>query len=109
MSSGERARAAEAVALFCYEAKKRIGALAAALGGLDLLVFSGGIGENSPEIRAETCAGLEFLGINIDPIRNRGSEPVINTETSRTPVRVIQTDEESMIARYTARFVLLKE
>jgi acetate kinase len=102
-------RAAEAVQLFCYQAKKGIGALAAALGGMDLLVFSGGIGENSPDIRAETCAGLDFLGITIDPVRNRGNEAVISTETSRTPVRVIQTDEESMIARYTSRFVSLKE
>ena len=108
-SRADDERAAEAVALFCYQAKKGIGALAAALGGLELLVFSGGIGENSPDIRAETCAGLEFLGIDIDPIRNRGNEPVISTEASRTPVRVIQTDEESMIARYTARFVPLKE
>ena len=95
-------RAAEAVALFCYQAKKGIGALAAALGGLDLLVFSGGIGENSPEMRAEICTGLEFLGITLDRMRNRGSDAVITTEQSRTPVRVIRTDEESMIARATA-------
>ncbi len=102
-------RAAEAVLLFCYQARKGIGALAAALGGLDLLVFSGGIGENSPEIRQETCAGLDFLGITIDPVRNRGNEPVITTDSSRTPVRVIRTDEESIIARDLARFVQLKE
>jgi acetate kinase len=102
-------RAAEAIQLFCYQARKGIGALAAALGGLDLLVFSGGIGENSPEIRAETCAGLEFLGITLETARNRGNEPVITTPTSCTPVRVIRTDEESIIARDTARFVPLEE
>jgi acetate kinase len=102
-------RAAEAVELFCYQAKKGIGALAAALGGLDLLVFSGGIGENSPEIRQETCAGLDFLGITLDPVRNRGNDPVITSDSSRTPVRVIRTDEESIIARDLARFVQLKE
>ncbi len=106
---GDDERAAEAVELFCYQAKKGIGALAAALGGLDLLVFSGGIGENSPEIRAETCTGLDFLGITIDPVRNRGSDAVISTDNSRTPVRVIRTDEESIIARDSARFVQLTE
>jgi acetate kinase len=95
-------RAAEAVALFCYQARKGIGGLAAALGGLDLLVFSGGIGENSPEVRAEICEGLEFLGLTLDAEQNRANTPVITTEQSRTPVRVIRTDEESMMAKASA-------
>jgi acetate kinase len=95
-------RAAEAVALFCYQARKGIGGLAAALGGLDLLVFSGGIGENSPEVRAEICEGLEFLGVTLDVEKNRASGALISTEQSRTPVRVIRTDEESMIAKASA-------
>ncbi len=102
-------RAAEAVDLFCYHAKKAIGGFAAALGGLDLLVFSGGIGENSPVVRAEICEGLEFLGITLDHDRNGANDPVITTDASRTPVRVIRTDEESMIARASARVLHQKE
>jgi acetate kinase len=93
------ARAAEAVALFCYHAKKAIGSLAAALGGLDTLVFSAGIGEHSPTVRARICEGLEFLGIAIDSARNEADEAVISSEGSRVTVRVIRTDEESEIAR----------
>ncbi|MEQ1680324.1 MAG: acetate/propionate family kinase [Nitrospira sp.] len=93
------ARAAEAVALFCYHAKKGIGSLAAALGGLDTLVFSAGIGEHSPIVRARICEGLEFLGIAIDSARNEADEAVISSEGSRVTVRVIHTDEESEIAR----------
>lgn len=92
-------RAAEAVALFCYHAKKAIGSLAAALGGLDTLVFSAGIGEHSPIVRARICEGLEFLGIVIDSARNEAGEAVISTESSNVTVRVIHTDEESEIAR----------
>ena len=77
-------RAAEAVALFCYHAKKPSARLAAALGGLDILVFSGGIGENSPEIRAGICAGLEFLGITLEESRNRAGDPVITTDHAGT-------------------------
>jgi len=92
-------RAAEAVALFCYHAKKSIGSLAAALGGLDTLVFSAGIGEHAPIVRARICEGLEFLGVIIDPIRNEADEAVISKEGSKVTVRVIHTDEESEIAR----------
>jgi acetate kinase len=92
-------RAAEAVALFCYQAKKWIGALTATLGGLDTLVFTAGIGENSPIIRARICAGLEFLGVALDAMRNEASEAVISTDESETTVRVMHTDEESEIAR----------
>ena len=92
-------RAAEAVALFCYQAKKSIGALAAALGGLEQLVFSAGIGEHSPIIRARICDGLGFLGIAIDGARNEAGEAVISKEGSTVTIRVIRTDEESEIAQ----------
>ena len=92
-------RAAEAVALFCYQAKKVIGAYAAALGGLDTLVFAGGIGENAPVVRARICQGLEYLGLEIDASRNQGSEEIISSAASRVVVRVIRTDEEWVIAR----------
>jgi acetate kinase len=92
-------RAAEAVGLFCYQVKKWIGAFAAALGGLDTLVFAGGIGENAPTVRARICEGLGFLGIEIDETRNAGSTSVISTAASRVTVRVVHTDEELMIAR----------
>ena len=91
-------RAAEAVALFCYQVKKWIGAFAAALGGLDTLVFAGGIGENAPTIRARICEGLRFLGIELEGKRNAANEGVISASASRVAVRVIHTDEEWMIA-----------
>ena len=96
-------RAAEAVALFCYSAKKWIGAYAAALGGLDTLVFAGGIGENAPPVRARICAGLGFLGLELDESRNAATAEIISTKTSRVPVRVIRMDEELMIARSVGR------
>jgi acetate kinase len=92
-------RAAEAVALFCYQTRKWIGAFAAALGGLDTLVFAGGIGENAPEVRARICEGLAFLGIELEEKRNAANASVISAESSRVTVRVIRTDEELMIAR----------
>ncbi|MCG3148257.1 MAG: putative propionate kinase [Verrucomicrobiae bacterium] len=92
-------RAAEAVALFCYLAKKWIGAYAAALGGLDTLVFTGGIGENMPAIRGRICDGLEFLGIELDEQQNAANASVISRAASRVAVRVIRTDEEIVIAR----------
>jgi len=98
-------RAAEAVALFCYQIKKWIGAYAAALGGLDTLVFSGGIGENAPVIRARICAGLEFIGIEIAEKQNATNEGVISTASSRVAVRVIHTDEELTIARSVCRVI----
>jgi len=96
-------RAAEAVALFCYQAKKWIGAYAAALGGLDTLVFAGGIGENSPVVRARICEGLDFLGIELEESRNAKTAAVISKNSSRVTVRVIRTDEELMIARSVFR------
>ncbi len=96
-------RAAEAIALFCYQVKKWIGSFAAALGGLDTLVFSGGIGENAPKVRARICEGLGFLGIELEEIRNAANEGVISAATSRVAVRVIHTDEEWMIANTVCR------
>jgi acetate kinase len=96
-------RAAEAVALFCYQAKKWLGAFAAALGGLDTLVFAGGIGENNPSIRTRICDGLGFLGIELDEARNAENAEVISAQTGRVTVRVIRTDEERMIARSVCR------
>jgi acetate kinase len=98
-------RAAEAVALFCYQAKKWIGSFAAALGGLDTLVFAGGIGENAPLVRARICDRLGFLGIALSESRNADSAGVISTDASRATVRVIPTDEDLMIARSVYRIL----
>ena len=92
-------RAAEAVELFCYSARKWIGAFAAALGGLDTLVFSGGIGENSTEVRTRICEGLEFLGIELEVKQNLANSPVISKDSGKVVVRVIRTNEEWMIAK----------
>lgn len=92
-------RAAEAIAIFCYQARKWIGALSAALGGLDALVFSGGIGENAPLIRARICDGLQFLGVQLDPDRNRVNAAVISRDGGAVTVRVIPTNEELHMAR----------
>ncbi len=100
-------RAAEAVALFCYQARKWIGSFAAVLGGVDTLVFSAGIGENCPSIRRRICAGLGFLGIELNPARNRKNAPLISSAASRVAVRVIRTDEERMIARSVTRLLHL--
>jgi acetate kinase len=100
-------RAAEAVALFCYQVKKWIGAFAAALGGLDTLVFAGGIGEKSSTIRSRICAGLEFLGIELEEKQNIAGNPIISAETSRVAVRVMHTDEEWMIAKMVCRVLNL--
>lgn len=97
-AQGHDSRAAEAVAIFCYHIKKTIGAFAAVMSGLDCLVFSGGIGENSQEVRATACEGLDFLGVSLDRNRNESGEAVISAEGGRVAVRVIHTDEELMIA-----------
>jgi acetate kinase len=99
----EDVRAAEAAALFCYQVKKWIGAFAAALGGLDTLVFTAGIGENAPEVRTRVCAGLEFLGIELEEKRNAANADVISRDGSRVTVRVIHTDEEQMIVKMVCR------
>ncbi|MEO8204070.1 MAG: acetate/propionate family kinase [Betaproteobacteria bacterium] len=96
-------RAAEAVAVFCYQVRKWIGAFAAALGGLDTLVFAGGIGENAPLIRARICADLGFLGVTLDAGRNEAGEAVISADGSRVVARVMRTDEDVIIARAVFR------
>jgi acetate kinase len=93
-------KAAEAIDVFCYQAKKFIGAYAAALNGLDLLVFTGGVGENSKQVRAQVCEGLQFLGIEIDDTRNSRNAEAISTDAGRVRVLVIRTNEEAMIARH---------
>lgn len=98
-------RAAEAVDLFCYQTRKWIGAFAAALGGLDTLVFAAGIGEQAPSVRARVCDGLNFLGIALDEARNARNASVISTDAGPVTVRVIRTDEEIMIARAVARLL----
>jgi acetate kinase len=95
----------DAISLYCYTARKAIGALAAVLGGLDLLVFTGGIGEHAAPVRAEISAGLQLIGIEIDPDRNERHAPIVSLDSGNVTVRVIQTDEESVIARHASRFV----
>lgn len=98
-------RAAEAIALFCYQIHKWIGAFAAALGGLDQLVFAGGVGENLPQVRARICAGLGFLGIDLDDTRNAHNASLISSDANGVDVRVIRTDEEVMIANSVAQIL----
>jgi acetate kinase len=93
-------KARDAIDVFCYQIRKFIGGYCAALGGLDLLVFTGGIGEHSAEIRAQICEGLGFLGIRIDPALNSANAPVISTAAGGATVRTIKTREEAMIARH---------
>ncbi len=102
---GADERAAEALELFCYNVRKWVGAFAAALGGVDTLVFAGGIGENAPLVRARICDGLGFLGIELDSRRNATNEPLISPDAARVKMRVIRTDEELMIARSVVRSV----
>lgn len=94
-----------AVELFCYQAKKYIGSLSAVLGGLDKLVFTGGIGEHAPEVRRRICEGLEFLGIRLDEAANQGNCPVISRKDGAVSVRVMKTNEELMIVRETRRLL----
>lgn len=97
--------ARDAIDLFCWSARRQLGAMIASLGGIDTLVFSAGIGEHSPEIRAGICDGMAGLGIALDPDANRENRPVISKKNSRVRVRVIPTDEEVMIARHVVRLV----
>ncbi len=94
-------RAADAVALFCHQARKAIGALATTLGGLETLIFSGGIGERAAPVRARIARGLEHLGVHLDPARNEAGASIVSTDASPCVVRVLPTDEESIIARET--------
>ncbi len=100
-------RAMEAVNLFCYQVKKWIGSFAVVLEGLDVLVFSGGIGENAPAIRARICNGLRFMGIDLDEKLNEKSETIISSGKSKIIVYVIPTDEEFMIAKTICRVLNL--
>ena len=102
-------RAAEAVALFCYQVKKWIGSFAAALDGIETLVFAGGIGENAAAVRARICDGLEFLGIELEEKQNAANEGVISAVSSRVVVRVIHTDEEQIIAKTVCQVLGLAE
>jgi acetate kinase len=99
---GRDHRASEALDVFCYRAKKYIGGYAAVLGGLDLLVFTGGIGEHAPEVRRRICEGLDFLGIRLDERANEANAEVISAVDGRVKVRVVKTNEDLMIARHTA-------
>jgi acetate kinase len=100
-----RREAHEALALFCYQARKTLGALAAVLDGVETLVFTGGIGENSPLVRANICRGLTHLGLRLDHPKNAAGEGGISNRESRVKVRVIKTNEELMIARHSAKIL----
>ena len=97
----ENAAAAEAIAVFCYQARKQIGAFTAALGGLDTLVFAGGIGENAAVIRERICSGLGFPGLRLDPAANARHADSISSAASSVLVRVIRTNEELIVARHS--------
>lgn len=98
--------AAEAIDFFCYRARKHLAALTATLGGLDRLVFTGGIGANAPAIRARICDGLSYLGVEIDARRNAGGDRTISSGASAVVVEAVPTDEELMIARHVQRVLL---
>jgi len=101
----EHKRARYAFELFCYRIKKYIGAYTAAMGGLDALVFTGGIGENAIEVRKEVCTDMKYLGIELDDLKNENNETVISTESSKATVMRIPTNEELVIAMDTNRIV----
>ena len=104
-NEGTDSRAKEAVDLFCYQIKKSIGSLAAALGGLDQLVFTGGMGEDAPKVRERVCQDLGFLGVELDESRNVAGADLISADNSRVAVRVIHTDEAATIARDVQRLI----
>lgn len=103
--SGAVPRAADAVAIFCYQARMFLGALVAVLGGLNTLVFTGGIGAGTTPVRDRIRADIEFLGNKLDPVRNRAHAPELSRDGSPVTVRVMCTDEESVILRRTARLI----
>jgi acetate kinase len=98
-------RAKDAVDIFCYQVKKSIGSLTAGLGGLNTLVFTGGMGEDAPKIRKRVCENLEFLGVTLDTARNQKNARLISTDGSRVGVHVIHTDEAMTIAREIVKLV----
>ena len=102
-ASATDSRAQDAIDVFCYQARKFIGAYAAALGGIDALVFTGGIGEHSPEVRARICEKLDFLGIRIDPVLNGANASKISAADGGVVIRTVSTKEEVMIARHVRK------
>jgi acetate kinase len=98
-------RAKDAIDIFCYQVKKSIGSLTAGLGGLNTLVFTGGMGEDAPKIRKRVCDNLEFLGVTLDTARNQKNARLISTDGSRVGVHVIHTDEAMTIAREIVKLV----
>ena len=109
LNESDDLRAKEAVEVFCYQVKKWIGSFSAALGGLDTLVFAGGIGENSSVIRSRICKGLGFLGIELQENLNKANDGLISKAGSRVTIRVIRTDEELMIARSVCYLLKLEK
>ncbi len=107
--AGHDFKSEEAITLFCYQVTKCIGAFAAIMGGVDTLVFAGGIGENAPEVRARICRKLAFLGIQLDAERNRSAKPVISKSESHVQIRVIATDEQRVIAQTVCQLLRLTE
>lgn len=103
---GDNSHAAEAIELYCYSITKAIGALSASVGGLDSLIFSGGIGERSAEIRERICQNFDYLGIRLNPARNTANERLISEDGAPVGVHVIPTDESQMIASETYRVIL---
>lgn len=104
-----RPEASEAIDFFCTRARAYVGSLAATLGGIDRLVFTGGIGANAPEIRARICQGLEFLGVELDPVSNLGGQRAISRDGGGVAIEAMPTDEELMIARHTLVLVRAEE
>jgi acetate kinase len=105
LSRTDSSDAREAVVLYCYTARKHVAALAGSLNGVDTIVFTGGIGEHAPTVRAQICAGLEYLGVEIDAERNAASSAIISRRAGRVVVRVMQTDEDLVIARHVRRLL----
>ena len=102
---GSAPRAKDAIDSFCYQARKHLGAMIAALGGMDTLVFTAGIGEHAPQIRVRILAGMEFAGLELDPERNAASAPIISSKASAATIRVMHTDEDLMLARHAASLI----
>jgi acetate kinase len=98
-------RANDAIEIFSYHARKFVGAYAAVLGGIDALVFTGGIGEHSPDVRERICEKLDFLGIRVDPALNRSNGPIISSGQNGVVIRIVNTREEVMIARHVRESV----
>jgi acetate kinase len=95
-----------AIAMFCYQVRKHVGALTAVLGGLDTLVFTGGMGENAPQVRLGVCEGLQYLGVTLDPEKNSRNDGIISAPTGTCTVRVVHTNEDLVIARHTLNAVM---